>query len=326
MLTIKEIAEMAKVSRTTVSRVINNSGYVSEEVRKRVLEVIDKTGYVPSLQAKSLRTGRTKVIGVIFPKTTMETVGSIVDGMDEVFRIHGFQILLTSANFENETELGYLRLLKSRQVDGIIVLAPNENMALTEKMQRMKMPFVVIGLDIEDITRVIHAERRAAQAMTELLISQGNRNIAFVGTEQADYPTSGMRRKGFMDAMQAHQLPILWMKQAEPTVAAGYRVAQEMFSLEAAPDAVLCATDRLAIGVMRRSKEIGLKIPEQIAIAGMGAEELSKYVEPALTTVEFRHTQAGKEAALLLLEQIKGRKNSHKRVELNYRLIVRDSV
>src|SRR4051794_22260656 len=114
MITINEIAQRANVSRTTVSRVINNSGYVSEEVKRRVSKVIEETGYVPSENAKSLRTKKTKVIGVILPKISTDTSSRLVKGLDEIFAKEGYQILLANTNLVPEKEIEYLRLLKSR--------------------------------------------------------------------------------------------------------------------------------------------------------------------------------------------------------------------
>src|SRR5690606_35553402 len=127
MVTIKEIAEMAGVSRTTVSRVLNNSGYVSEDARKRVEKVIEETGYVPSEQAKSLRTKKTKVIGVILPTIQTETPSRIVTGVGKELSKNGYQILLANTNLDKQKEVDYLDLLRLRQVDGIILIRSEEH-------------------------------------------------------------------------------------------------------------------------------------------------------------------------------------------------------
>ncbi len=145
MPTIKEIATMASVSRSTVSRVLNDSGYVSEEARKRVEKVIKETGYMPSVQATSLRTKKTKIIGVIVPTIQTETSSRLVAGMDYVLAKAGYQILLASTNQNKAKEIEYLQLLKVRQVDGIILAATNAEPELVAKLNAMDIPVIVIG-------------------------------------------------------------------------------------------------------------------------------------------------------------------------------------
>jgi len=331
MLTIKEIAEMAKVSRTTVSRVLNESGYVSEEARKRVLEVVERTGYVPSQQAKSLRTKKTKVIGVVLPKLGTETAGRIVYGINDVLSEQGYQILLTSTNLQTEKEIEYLRLLKSRQVDGIILTATNKNEELISEINQLNLPFVAIGQDIPGVSSVTYDDFQAAKRITQLIIQKGRQNIAFIGVDEADQAVGVMRKKGFIKAMEDGNLPICneWMAQANFDIPSGYEAMSrimEQSSESRRPDAVFCVTERIAIGAMQFLKESGYQIPTQFSIAGIGASDISKYVEPALTTMDYENETAGKEAAKFLLDQIERNENIQKKVVLNGRLIVRNSI
>lgn len=155
LVTILDIAKMANVSRTTVSRVINNSGYVSEEVRERVMKVIKDTGYVPSQQAKSLRTKETKVIGVILPRISTETASKIVAGIDEVLSKEGYQILLATTNLQVEKEIEYLRLLVNRHVDGIIFVATNILPEVVEEIKQVQVPIIVVGQNMPDVSSVL---------------------------------------------------------------------------------------------------------------------------------------------------------------------------
>lgn len=331
MFTIKEIAEMANVSRTTVSRVLNDTGYVSEEARKRVLEVIQKTGYVPSQQAKFLRTKKTKVIGVVLPKLGTETAGRIVNGMNDVLSEHGYQILLTSTNLQAEKEIEYLRLLKSRQVDGIIFIATNTKEELISEIEQLHLPFIVIGQDIPRVSSVTYDDFEAAKRMTELLIRKGRKNIAFIGVHETDQAVGVMRKKGFKKAMEENRLPIYkdWMEQANFDIPSGYKAMSkimEQASPGRSPDAVFCVTERIAVGAMQFLKESGFSIPGQISITGIGASDISKYVDPALTTMDYENEVAGKEAAQILLQQIEKNIKLQKKIVLNGRLIERDSI
>ncbi|MGM0974642.1 MAG: LacI family DNA-binding transcriptional regulator [Bacillota bacterium] len=329
MITIKEIAERANVSRTTVSRVLNNSGYVSEDARKRVLHVIEETGYVPSAHAKSLRTKKTKVIGVILPKISTETSSRLVNGIDDVLAGEGYQILLANTNLHAEKEIEYIRLLKSRNVDGMILSATNVQPELIQEIRQLKIPFIMVGQHAEELTSVIFDEYQAARDMACLLIKKGYKKIAFIGVDEADRAVGYLRKKGYLDAMKEHQLPVEsgWLQKGIFDIDSGFNGMKNiMESAEDKPQAVLAVTDRLAIGALQYLRQNGYSVPGDVAIAGMGGSELSKYITPALTTIDFSFEDAGREAALLILQKISGEHSPEKTREINYRLVERESI
>jgi LacI family transcriptional regulator, sucrose operon repressor len=329
LITIKEVAKRANVSSATVSRMLNDSGYVSEEARERILKVIEETGYVPSENAKSLRTKKTKVIGVILPKLGSETMSRMVNGLDRVLAAKGYQLLLANTNLSAEKEIEFLKLLKSRDVEGIILSATNTNEQLVEEIQKLKIPFVVVGQDMPDTPSVVFNEIMATQDMIEYLIEKGHEKVAFIGVSESDRAVGLMRKKGYLAAMEKHGLPIEehWIQTAFFDVGSGYRAMKNMMEKSAQrPTAVFAVTDRLAIGAMNYIKEAGLRIPEDMALAGVGASELSQYVTPSLTTVDFQYNKAGQEAANLILSLI-NQKNIHtSKIVLDYGLVKKDSV
>ncbi|WP_042464166.1 LacI family DNA-binding transcriptional regulator [Neobacillus dielmonensis] len=329
MATIKEIAERAKVSRTTVSRVINNSGYVSEEAKKRVLQVIEETGYIPSENAKSLRTKKTKVIGVILPKISTETSSRLVKGLDHVLAKEGYQILLTNTNLETEKEIEYLRLLKSRHVDGIILSATIINQPLIDEINQLNIPFVTVGQYISGLANVLFDDYQASKDMVNYIVNKGYKQIAFIGVDEKDRSVGYLRKAGYLDAMKENHLLVedSWVQKGIFDVESGYHCMKQMMDFsKQKPSAVLAVTDRLAIGAMQYIKEAGLSIPADIAVAGMGASELSKFISPALTTLDFSMEEVGREAAGLLLEQINGEIYHEKIKMVKYRLIERSSI
>lgn len=320
---------MANVSRTTVSRVINHSPNVSEVARKRVLKAIEETGYIPSEQAKSLRTKKTKVIGVILPTISTETSSKLVSGMDEVLVQHGYQILLANTNLQMEKEIEYLQLLKVRQVDGIILAATNVDDRLIKEIHQLKKPTVVIGQEIPGVSNVLYDDYHAAKDLVSLMIEKGHNKIAFIGVDESDVAVGILRKKGYLDAMKENGFAIedQWIQKGIFNIESGYVAMKEIMNTsKSVPTAVFAVTDRLALGAVQYLKEIGLSIPEDMAIAGIGASELSKYVSPALTTVDYLNRQAGRVAAELILEEIEQEENSMKKVVLDYRLIERNSL
>lgn len=331
MLTIKQIAEMANVSRATVSRVLNDSGYVSSEAKSRVLKVIEETGYVPSQHAKSLRTKQSKVIGVILPKISTETSSRVVDGLNNVLQERGYQILLTATNLDPQKEVEYLRLLKSRQVDGIILLATNINDELMNEIKQLNMPFVAIGQEIPDVASVTYDDYHAAKSMIQTIIARGYKEIAFIGVDESDRAVGVLRKQGFLDALKENKLSTRkeWMVKTQFDISSGYDAMKWIMENSRdgnIPQAVFAVTDRIAIGAMQYLKEKGYTIPEQMAIAGMGAADLSQYIEPALTTIEYENQKAGEEGARILLDQIETNESSVQKVILGYRLIERPSI
>ena len=147
MITINDIARLAGVSRSTVSRYLNDNGYVGKEASERIKKVIDETGYIPSQSAQSLRTKKTGVIGIIVPKISTETASRLVGGMNEVLIDEGYQMLLADTTLDKEKEIEYLRLLQSRNVDGIILLGTNKSSRLIKGIEEAKVPVVVLGQD-----------------------------------------------------------------------------------------------------------------------------------------------------------------------------------
>lgn len=329
LITIKDIAELAKVSRTTVSRVLNNSGYVSEKSREAVQRVIEETGYVPSQQAKSMRTKKTKVIGVILPKISTDTSSRTVNGMNEIFAKEGYQILLANTNLDKEKEIEYLKLLQSRQVDGIILLATNIDETLSHEIKTMKIPVVVVGQEFPDIPSIIFDDYGAARALTELMVEEGHRKIAFIGVDETDRAVGFMRKQGYLDVMQEHKLTVekSWIQTGDFSINSGYEAMERMISNTfIMPDAIFAATDRMALGVWGFIKEKGWKIPTDISVVGIGSSETSKFIEPSLTTIEYQNEVAGEEAAKLMLQLLHSEKVNFNQLVLDFRLIRRDSL
>lgn len=328
MTTINDIAKMANVSRTTVSRALNNSGYVSEDVRKKIMSIVEETGYMPSVSAKSLRTKRSGVIGIILPRISTETASRLVNGINDVLSKQGFQILLTDTELQKDKEIEYIRLLKSRQVDGIILSATNINDELLQTIQDVDLPFVSLGQDFPGVTSVVYDDYAASVDVTNMLIQKGYDKIAFIGVGEEDPSVGYERKQAYLQTMAKHDLPVQnhWVETGDFSIESGYEGMKRILqSTEAQPNAVFAVTDRMAIGAMEYLKEQGYRIPEDVAVTGIGASVMSKYVSPSLTTVDYFNKEAGEEAARALVGQLQG-KNTSKKIKNSYRLILRDSV
>ncbi|WP_181347611.1 LacI family DNA-binding transcriptional regulator [Thalassobacillus sp. CUG 92003] len=329
MTTINDIAKMADVSRTTVSRALNDSGYVSEEVRNKIMAIVKETGYMPSLSAKSLRTKRSGVIGVILPKISTETSSRVVNGVNDVLSNEGFQILLTDTELNKQKEVEYIRLLKSRHVDGILILATNVNQPLLDAIQAAAIPVVCLGQKLPGVTSLAYNDYDASADMTTMLLNKGYTRLAFIGISNDDPAVGQLREQAYLDKLKERNLPVKdhWMAVGDFSIDSGYEAMKSILhtSKDDLPSAVFAVTDRMAVGAMEYLKEQGFRIPADMAIAGIGASVMSKYITPALTTIDYYNQEAGQHAARLLLGKINHEQNSEK-LKLSYRLILRDSV
>lgn len=328
MITIKEIAKLANVSSSTVSRVLND-GYVSDQVRERVLKVIEETGYIPSEHAKSLRTKRTKVIGVVLPRLSTETSSRMVNALNDELAKEGYQIILTNTNLDQEKEIENLRLLKSRQVDGIILVATNINDSLLDEIKQLNIPFLAVGQEIPHVPVIVNDDYGAAKNITEYLIHKGHERIGFIGVPEEDRAVGYLRKLGFMDALKESGLDIHrgLMATAHFDFHSGYQAMEHIGkSTPTMPTAVFAVTDKIAIGAMQYLKDQQFCIPNDVAVVGTGNSTIGKYIEPSLTTIDFLNEETGKKAAHSILKYINKPTLKFEKKIMKYRLIERNSV
>lgn len=324
-MNINEIAKMAGVSKTTVSRYLND-GYVSEEKRIQIKRVIEETGYQPSAQAKMLRTKKTGLIGVIIPKINSDTVSRMVAGISDVLAKNGYQLLLANTNNDIEEELKYLNLFKDNQVDGILFIGTIFTRRHKQLLKDCKVPLVILGQRLEGYSSVYHDDYHAALQMTQLLIKNG-KVPGFIGVTVKDEAAGLNRKKGFEAALKNQKIEYnsLQMAEGEFSIESGYEKMKELLKSVPDIDSVFCATDNIAIGAMYYLKKIGKKIPEEIQLAGIGDTPMAKLVTPSLTTVHFYYKTSGMEAASMLVELLETKNTVKKELKMGYEIVKQES-
>lgn len=324
-MNINEIAKLAGVSRATVSRYLNQ-GYVSEEKKAIIRKVIEETGYQPSTQAQTLRTKKTSLVGVILPKINSDTISREVAGISDVLTSKGYQMILANTNNNVEEELKYLSLFRERQVDGVIFIATMFTKKHMQMLKDYKVPIVILGQHLEGYPCVFQDDYRAAMLVTEKLLEQGTK-FGYIGVTERDEAAGQKRRKGFEAALRKNKREIdsSCLKEGNFTMDSGYEKAKEIFEQHPEIDSVVCATDTMAIGAMTRIKELGLRIPEDVQVAGIGDGTPGKIVEPKLTTVHFFYKTSGKEAAEMLTDLLETEHGICKEVKMSCELVERDS-
>ena len=326
-MTIAEIASRAGVSKAAVSRYLNN-GYVSSEKREAIRRVIEETGYVPSQQAQTLRTGKSRMVGVIVPRIDSESISRVVAGISRVLEEHDYHLLLANTDNNIHKELEYLEVFRSGNVDGVILVATILSGAHRQALAALESPVVLVGQRMEGMTCVFHDDRGAAAAVTGLLLGGGRRRIGYIGVTPRDKAAGAARRAGWQDAVRAAGLEPdpAWMEQSDFSIDGGYAAAGRLLARVPDLEGIFCATDSIAIGAKKRLEEDGRRIPQEIALAGIGHSRLSELVRPRIATAHYYYQTSGEEAARDLLEMLEQGIDRKKQLMLGYEVHPGESV
>ena len=323
---INQIAQMAGVSRATVSRYLND-GYVSQEKRAAIRRVIEKTGYVPSRQAKTLRTGKTNVVGVIIPKINSASVSRMVAGITPVLNEAGYQVLLANTSNDAAREVEFLRLFSEKnQVDGVILIATVVTPEHEEAIASLPVPVVVLDQNVECCSCVFQNDLDAMHDVASVAL-RTSRHPAYIGVFEADVAVGQMRRKGFLAACveAGVEVPERAMRVAEFTVDSGYEQAEALLEEYPELDGIVCATDSIAYGALTCLREYGHRVPDEVVVTGIDDSEISQIVTPTLTTVHNHYKTSGTEAARMLVGFMTGEEYVARKVKMDYEVVARNS-
>ena len=323
---INQIAQMAGVSRATVSRYFND-GYVSQEKRAAIKRVIDKTGYVPSRQAKVLRTGKTDIVGVIIPKINSASVSRMVSGITPVLNDAGYQVLLANTDNDAAREVEFMRLFSERrQVDGVILVATIFTPAHLAALKELNTPLVVLDQSLSGYSCVYQDDYEAVRELTGQVLATA-KAPAYIGVLEEDVSAGEMRHRGFLDACRecGVEVPEDAQELAEFTVDSGYSCTEAIMQARPHTDAIVCATDSIAFGALTYLHEYGLRVPEDVQVTGVGDSELAQVVTPRLTTVHHHYKTSGQEAAKMLLGTMSGNDTVARTVKMAYEIVRRAS-
>lgn len=301
-MNISDFSKYAGVSKSAVSRYFNQ-GYLSEGKKMQIEKAIKETGYRPNISAQSVKTRVTKLVGVILPKLSSESTAKIVEGISSVLEKQGYELLLVNTANDYEKEIKYLDLFRKNRVDGVIFLASVFTPLHHSVLKKMHIPVVIVGQKYKGLSYICHDDFAGAYFMTEHLIKQGAKNIAYIGAMESDYAVGYERKRGYRQALQNYHLQEDEALQviSEFSMESAYDKVKYLFKRKKI-DAILCATDTMAAGVMAFCRESNRKVPEDVMIAGIGGNRLSRVL--SLSTVYLDYHRAGKEAAECLLTGI----------------------
>ncbi|MBM7868029.1 substrate-binding domain-containing protein [Heliobacterium gestii] len=326
MATIKDVAALAGVSVSTVSRVINASGYVDSKTGERVLAAVEALDYRPSRIARTLVTRRSGTIGLILPDITNPFFPEVARGAeDEAYR-HGYNLILCNSDWKLEKETLYLGILRQQCVEGVILVSTKlTEERLTEECRSLP-PLVVIDRTITlDIHSISSNNVGGAALATKHLLVQGYRRIAHIAGPASSI-SARQRLEGYHRTMAEAGLPVdpALVVEGDYRLGGGKKAMARLLALTEPPEAVFCANDMMAVGALEQLQESDRCAPADMAVVGYDGIDLTRYVHPRLTTVIQPTYQMGERAVQLLLETIKGNE-SFQHIELEPRLAIGDS-
>lgn len=325
-MNIADIAKLAGVSSAAVSRYFNK-GYISKEKKAAIQKVVEETGYRPSVQAQTLRTKKTKMIGLILPRINSAAMASVVEGILSVLDQNDYRVLLANTQNNLKKELEYLDVFSQKQVDGIIFAGTVFTTKHKKALESLEIPIVIVGQRLNGYYCVYHDDYYAAHDLTKIMIDKGRKKLGFIGVLELDEAAGMERRKGFLHAVESFHLDGLekHYEIANFTIESGYEKAKVMMEKFPDIDGIVCATDAIAIGAMKYLKEQGIRIPEDIMLTGQGDSDMSQVTTPSLTTSHFSYEQSGIISANMIMDLVSKKEVAIKEVKLNYRIVERES-
>ncbi len=329
---MKDIAREAGVSKATVSRVINNTNPVSEEVRKKVEKIIKKNNYIPSSIARSLSKKETKVIGLIIPDLSNSFYSELVRGISRTAHNNGYNVFLCNTFKETKLEMEFLNLLEEKEVDAIILTTFHTTEAQKDFIRRYKKPIVTVNRIFEGegmpfVPNIDIDNYKASYEAVDYLIKSGHKKIGVIRADKDDN-TCIDRLRGYKQVLNDNLMIAdeSYIIDSDFHFQAAYDGMMKILKNKNRPDAMFCFSDELATGAIKAIIDSGLKVPEDISIVGFDDIPLAKRFIPSITTVKQPIFDMGKVAMETVCNMIIKKDDDRiANVTLNHEFVVRNS-
>ena len=311
-LTMKDIAEMAGVGKSTVSRYFNG-GLVKAETKEKLRKICEEYNYKPNQAAKLLKAKRTNTIGIISPTLTSYTSSKTITTMDDYLKERGFRTIIINTNHSSLREEEAFDYLTELNVDGIIILATHNKYNYQEMHERYQIPILFMGQEIENGPSIVYDDYRSAHTVGQLIAESGHKDIYFIGVDESDVSVGVIRKLGVYDALKENGLDAKFI-QADFEYEICLPIIKEALD-EHVPSAIICSTDRMASACYNVLQDKGLKIPEDVSIVGFGSYRYSSLMNPPLNSIRFNNKEAGEQCAQTIIEMVTG-------VKVDYRQLI----
>ncbi|WP_050182208.1 LacI family DNA-binding transcriptional regulator [Domibacillus robiginosus] len=328
MVTIKDIAKLANVSHTTVSRALNNSVLIKEDTRKKILDLAAQLNYIPNYSAKSLVLKKSYTIGLFFTSISNGTSPSFfVDTVKGVNSVISEEFNLFVRGIDDYKD--YASITKLR-FDGIILMSQSEvDSTFIYHVLQQNIPLVVLNRQVEEqkLINILSNDREGSYQAVEYLIKNGHRKIALIKGIKG-FKSSVEREEGYMEALIDYQIPLerSYIECGSYDMPSGYEAMERLLTCPNPPTAVFCSNDDMAIGAMNAIFASNLKVPDHISVVGFDDIGFSQYTTPHLTTVKRPIEQISVQGAKKLLALIESSAKTGEQIFVNTELMIRDSV
>ena len=323
-LTIVDIAKMAGVGSTTVSRYFNG-GNLKKETREKIKKIVEEYNYTPNTFAKALKGTDSKIIGVIVPCLHSYVSSNTLKYIDKNLKENNYETLIMNADFDEEKQLDYIRKLARMNVDGIILLPTTMSKSYESTIKSIDVPVVLLGQEGEYTYSVEYNDFNAARDLSNFVLACGHRKIAYLGVGEEDIAVGYYRKLGFMTTLEKYNLSPVDVLITNFGMEDSYRLTNENIDKLKKATCLICATDNLAYGAIKALEENGLNIGTDYSVAAFGDYASSALLKSPLTTIKFDLEDAAKKTVGMLLNVIK-KKETEMKILIGYDLKTRSSV
>lgn len=303
MATMRDIAQVAKVSQGTVSAVINGHPTVKPANVRKVMEACEKLGYVPDIVARAMRTGRSQQIGLLIPDIRNPYYPELARGVEDAATVAEYRVFLCNVDRNLEKERNYVRSLVARKVDGLLMVKPQLPIEELREL-RGKCGCVIFepGEAVLGEFDVVDADSRSgSEEAVKHLLEQGHRRIAYIGGRM-DSVGAKERLNGYMAQLTKHGIKVDkdLIKQGDYSMESGYLAAKALLCSEERPTAIFAANDVMALGALKRLTEQGVRVPQDISLVGFDDIAMASYSTPSLSTVRMPKYEMGRKGFEML--------------------------
>ena len=330
-VTIKDVSKDAKVSIKTVSRVINNEANVAEETKKKVLLSVDKLGFRPNKSAQSLRSKRSFIIALLYDNPNKSYLADIQSGIFKACKLTGYNLVVQECDYKSpELNDTILEFVKDLKIDGLILTPPLSDMDdFLRDLDKHQIEYTVIAPSTKktESLYVSSNDYEAAYKLTLEIIKHGHKDIGFI-KGHPKHSASNLRFNGFIDAIKIHGFDVndAWIKQGNFSFKSGFDAGVEIFHSDRIPTAIFASNDSMAAGIMKSAHMKGLKIPDDVSLAGFDDSPIADEIWPALTTVKQPVEKMAHHAAKILMARFNGLEEANQSKEFKSELIIRESL
>jgi DNA-binding LacI/PurR family transcriptional regulator len=326
---IRDVAKLAGVSTATVSHVVNNSRFVSEETKRKVLAAIERYGYTPNAHARNLASKQNHTFGVILSDLSNPFFPELVKSIQERAIELGYDISMANTNYDSDRALASVRRMLEQRVSGVVVMTSEMDDSLTRRLaeREVAVVFLDVGKVGPYVSNIVVNYEKGIRAGVEHLLALGHRRMAYI-SGPLRLKSAQRRHLAFTRMMKKYEPSLRtqpWVYEGDFKAAGGQRAVVEMLLQKPRPTAIVAANDLMAIGALRELKKAGLRVPEDISVVGFDDILFAALTDPPLTTVALPREEIGRASVEALLDTIKDTGRMGREYKITPRLVARES-